>query len=98
VGLISTKEFEPITFCHIIIFISTQPETLASIFTMFLPPGAPARATSPNHHGRPLHLTVAGGDDHHEPELLYTTSPLQLCETTMHRQPLMNTNQAREQE
>jgi len=43
VGLISTKEFEPITFFHVIIFISTQPKTLASIFTMFPPPpGAPA--------------------------------------------------------
>ena len=35
-GLISTKESEPITCCHVIIFFSTQPETLASIFTMFL--------------------------------------------------------------
>jgi len=40
VGLISTKEYEPITCCHVIIFISTQQKTLASIFTMF---------PSPNH-------------------------------------------------
>ena len=40
-GLIFTKEPKPITCCHVIIFISTQPETLASIFTM-LP--------SSNHH------------------------------------------------
>jgi len=35
VGFISTKESKPITCCHVIIFISTQPKTLASIFTMF---------------------------------------------------------------
>jgi len=37
-GLISTKESKPIPCCHIIIFIFTQPETLASIFTMFPSP------------------------------------------------------------